>query len=222
MADTNFGDITKRPDGSYVIYQGDRPFHVLKEENPELYGDVSVYAEKNPHRVKEEPPPLEQLHDGNANAKICAMFDGESGGGDEVGSNDIKILSGKVDKLENRFDGLENRFDGLERRFDGLERRFDQLWNRMLMLAAVIVAIVFGVVYFQSDWTRDILKAHNDAIEIQVQEFRRTTEVRIEEYRKTSEARMEEFRRDSDRNYDLALRALERSMATEAKERLPE
>ena len=35
----------------------------------------------------------------------------------------------------------------------------------------------------------------------------------IDAYQKVSEARMDEFRRDSDRNYELALKALERSVA---------
>jgi len=39
----------------------------------------------------------------------------------------------------------------------------------------------------------------------------------IDANQKTSEARMDEFRRDSDRNYDLALKALERSIAAEAR-----
>jgi len=46
-------------------------------------------------------------------------------------------------------------------------------------------------------------------IQLQAGCFQKT----IDAYQKVSEARMDEFRRDSDRNYELAIKALERSVA---------
>jgi len=57
--------------------------------------------------------------------------------------------------------------------------------------AICLAALSLGVIQLQAGWFQKTIDAHQ----------------------KISEARMDEFRRDSDRNYELAIRALERSVA---------
>jgi hypothetical protein len=65
-----------------------------------------------------------------------------------------------------------------------------------------IAALTLIVMQLQAGWFQKNIDANQ-----------KTSEARMDEFRKVSEMRAEEFRRDSDRNYDLALKALERSMS---------
>lgn len=51
----DFGDVTERRDGSYVIARDGMPYHVTVW-NP-LYPDVGEYAREHPDRVTAEPEP---------------------------------------------------------------------------------------------------------------------------------------------------------------------
>ena len=55
---SDFGNILRRPDGSFVIERGGQPYHVPDaEEFAELFAQVAAYAEERPEMVTDEAPP---------------------------------------------------------------------------------------------------------------------------------------------------------------------
>lgn len=63
-ADTmDFGAVTRRADGSYIIDRNGMPYHVPNEgdEWQELWAEVDAYAQANPEKVTLEPEPKEIL-----------------------------------------------------------------------------------------------------------------------------------------------------------------
>jgi hypothetical protein len=60
MSEQNFGNVTLRPDGSFVIERNGLPYHVPdNEEFHDLFLKVAAYAAAHPEMVTPEPPPLE-------------------------------------------------------------------------------------------------------------------------------------------------------------------
>lgn len=75
-----YGAVTRRADGSFVIERGRVPYHVPDtEEFAEEYAAVSAYAAEHPDEVADEPAPpaptLEELKE-RKKAQIIAYYDG--------------------------------------------------------------------------------------------------------------------------------------------------
>ena len=89
---------------------------------------------------------------------------------------------------------LGERMAKLEAGFEALQKSVSGIKATIIITAiaalAIAIAIIIGFASMQESHFQSLINANQQ----------------------TSEARMEEFRRDSARNYDLALRALERSM----------
>jgi hypothetical protein len=55
----NFGNVTLRPDGSFVIQRNGAPYHVPEnEEFHALFSEIAAYILAHPEMVTPEPPPL--------------------------------------------------------------------------------------------------------------------------------------------------------------------
>jgi len=117
---------------------------------------------------------------------------------------------------DERITGVEICLDNIEKKVDTLEKKVNALprWvvGTGLVCVGIGLAVVFGLIQLQSGWFQKNIDAHQRTFEVRLEEFRKVSEAQLEEFRKVSEARAEEFRRDSARNYDLALKAFERSM----------
>lgn len=74
-----YGSITRRTDGSYVIYKGGVPYHVPDtEEFAEEFAAVSAYAAEHPDEVADEPAPPEPTFEelkASKKAQITAYYD---------------------------------------------------------------------------------------------------------------------------------------------------
>lgn len=74
-----YGAVTRRADGSYVIYKGGVPYHVPDtEEFAEEFAAVSAYAAEHPDEVTEEPAPPEPTFEelkASKKAQITAYYD---------------------------------------------------------------------------------------------------------------------------------------------------
>jgi len=113
-----------------------------------------------------------------------------SGGGGGVRDD----LGERVTKIEAGFEAM--RSDIAMMRAEG-RTSFRWIIGTVLGVAIAILTVINAQIKTQGEHFQDIINANQ----------------------KASEARLDEFRRDSDRNYYLALKALERSIATEAKEK---
>jgi hypothetical protein len=73
----DFGNIIKRPDGSFVITKNGLPYHVPDMEGfEEEFAEVSAYAALNPGKVEMEqppPPPAPPSPEELAQARIAAI-----------------------------------------------------------------------------------------------------------------------------------------------------
>jgi len=83
----------------------------------------------------------------------------------------------------------------------------------VIVAAIAILTVINTQIKTHGEHFQALIDAHQQTAEARLEEFRKVSDAHLEEFRKVSEARAEEFRRDSARNYDLALKALERSMA---------
>ena len=74
-----YGAVTRRADGSYVIYKGGAPYHVPDtEEFAEEFAAVSAYAAEHPDEVADEPAPPEPTFEelkASKKAQITAYYD---------------------------------------------------------------------------------------------------------------------------------------------------
>jgi hypothetical protein len=85
---------------------------------------------------------------------------------------------------------IEERIVRVEEDIKELKTEVKKLRWWIVGTGIAMVTLVLMIIQLQAGWIQENINAHQ----------------------KTSEARMDEFRRDSDRNYNLALKALERSL----------
>jgi hypothetical protein len=89
----NFGEITQRPDGTYVITYNGLPYHVIPEDLHGLFPQVEEYATANPDMVTIEQPPapptLEEVKTAKL-AEIAAARYTEETSGVEVNGATVK------------------------------------------------------------------------------------------------------------------------------------
>ena len=139
-------------------------------------------------------------------------YDKEEYGGGGMSSDE------RITMVEIRLDNIEKKVEALEKKIDMLPR-----WvvGTGLACLGLGLAITFGVIQLQAVWFKKNIDTHQATSEARLEEFRKVSEAHLEELLKVSEARAEEFRRDSNRNYDLALKALERSIGQPQPSQVP-
>jgi hypothetical protein len=80
----NFGEITQRIDGTYVITYNGYPYHVIPDDPHGLFSEVEEYAAANPDKVTIEQPPapptLEEIKAVKLSEIAAARYAEETGG----------------------------------------------------------------------------------------------------------------------------------------------
>ena len=115
---------------------------------------------------------------------------------------DFKELSDKVGRIDKRLIEVEKSLKNLPWWFIGTGA------TCLIGGLAISVAIIVGFANMQSDRIGEALQGHREVIEKDISAMRESIQERTDQ-----------FQRENERNYDLALRALERSIAAETKER---
>ena len=116
---------------------------------------------------------------------------------------------GMSEPLSERMAKLEAGLEALQKSASGIKAIIIVTAIAVLGLA---IAIIIGFANMQGNNFQSLINANQQTAEARMEEFRKVSEAQMKEFLKVSEARAEEFRRDSARNYDLALKALERAM----------
>jgi len=118
-------------------------------------------------------------------------------------------LGERVTKIEAGLDYLRKEAAEIK-----VEIKASRRWiiGTVIVVAIAILAAINTQIKTHGEHFQALIDAHQHTSEARLEELRKVFEANLEEFRKVSEARAEEFRRDSARNYDLALKAFERSM----------
>jgi high-affinity Fe2+/Pb2+ permease len=173
------------------------------------------------------------------NERLTAMETNISHIGDQLSSigtnisrmsDQISTMGTNMAHMDNRLSSVETNISHMDNRFSAMDDQISEVKTELRSIrwwifgtAVAGVAVAVAVITLQAGWFQKIIDANQATTQAQIEKLdakidasQAVAQAQIQEFRSTTQAQIEEFRRDSDRNYELAVKALERSMQVQA------
>lgn len=147
-------------------------------------------------------------HENPVTPHSISKNNGSGGGGGDMNDR-LLSLEHKANRLDERLRNIGRVFREFSTEVRG-EFKSTQRHTTVVAVAclAIGIAILIGFAQVQSSLTQKIIDANHETTKTQIAAGTEATRIQIESFN----GAVNKFERESDRNYGLALKALERSM----------